>query len=87
MSYDIFGIVDHREESNHVYLVSELTGPKNTDHTISYLFHYLKSSGKVPEWVRRVQIFLDNAGSTNKNQYLMASVYEVVERGIFDISG
>lgn len=34
VSYDVFGIVDHREESNHVYLLSELIGPKNTDHNI-----------------------------------------------------
>ena len=84
VSYDVFGIVDHREDTGHVYLISEIYGPKNTDHTVSYLLHYLKSTGSVPSWVKRVQVFLDNAGSTNKNQYLMGSVYEIVERGIFN---
>ena len=67
-----------------MYLLSELIGRKNTDHTISYLLHYLKSTGKVPEWVRRVHLFLDNAGSTNKNQFLMGAILEMTERGIFD---
>ena len=69
VSYDIYGIVDHRDRSGHLYLLNETTGPKNTDHSFSYLLHYLKSSGKVPSWVRRVHVFMDNAGSTNKNQY------------------
>ena len=38
VTYDIFGIVDHREESGFVYLLNELIGPKNTDHTVSYIF-------------------------------------------------
>ena len=84
VTYDVFGIVDHREGAGHVYLVSEICGPKNTDHTVSYLLHYLKSTGSVPGWIKRVQLFLDNAGSTNKNQYLMGSVYEIVERDIFN---
>ena len=82
LSYDVFGIVDHRSERGHVYLFSELIGPKNTDHTFSYLMHYLTALGKVPHWVNRIHIFLDNAGSTNKNQYLMASVLEVVQQNV-----
>ena len=81
-SYDLFGIVDHRTEAGFVYLFSECIGPKNTDHTFSYLLHYLKSSGHVPGWIKRVQVFLDNAGSTNKNKFMMASIYEVVQQGI-----
>ena len=84
VSYDVFGIVDHRDGSGHCYLFSELIGPKNTNHVISYIFHYLRTINKVPVWVRRVHIFLDNAGSTNKNQYLMGSVYEAVERELFN---
>ena len=67
VSYDIYGIVDHRDGSGHLYLMNATAGPKNTDHTISYLMHYLKSSAKVPSWVRRVHVFMDNAGSTNKD--------------------
>ena len=52
LSYDIYGIVDHRDESGHLYISNETVGPKNTDNRISYLMHYLKSSGKVPSWIR-----------------------------------
>ena len=83
MSYDIFGVVDHRDAAGHCYLFSEHIGPKNTDHTVSYIFHYLRSTNKVPGWVKRVHLFLDNAGSTNKNQYLMGSMFEVFEWDIF----
>ena len=65
-------------------MLSELIGPKNTDHTFSYLLHYLKSTGKVSGWVRHVQVVMDNAGSTNKNKYLMAATYEVVQQGVLD---
>lgn len=84
VSYDIYGIVDHRDGSGHLYLMNETAGPKNTDHTISYIMQYLKSSGKVPSWVRRVHVFMDNAGSTNKNQYMMAAALEIVQQGILD---
>ena len=45
--------------------------------------HSLLPSGKVPGWVNRIHIFLNNAGSTNKNQYFMAAVFEVVQQQIF----
>ena len=84
VSYDIYGIVDHRDESGHLYLLNETVGPKNTDHSFSYLLHYLKSSGKFLSWVRRVHIFMDNAGSTNKNQFMMAATLEVLQQNILD---
>lgn len=59
-------------------------GPKNTDHSISYLMHYLKSSGKVPSWIRRIHVFMDNACSTNKNQYMMAATLEILQQNILD---
>ena len=68
--YDLLGIVDHRKEEGCVYLFNELIGPKNTDHTISYLMHYIKSRGRVPGWVRQIQILMDNDGSTNNNYYI-----------------
>ena len=82
LSYDNLGIVDHRDEKGHLYLFSELIGPKNTNHTFSYILHYLRSTDKVPQWIKRVHIFLDNAGSTNKNQYMMGSVLECVQHDI-----
>ena len=84
VSYDIYGIVDHRDGTGNLYLLNETAGPKNTDHSISYLLHYLKSSGRIPSWVRRVHVFMDNAGSTNKNQFMMAAVLEVVQQNILD---
>ena len=55
---------------------------KTADHTISYILHYLKSVGVVPSWVARLHVFLDNAGSTNKNQYLMSSCMELVQHRV-----
>ena len=83
ISYDNLGIVDHRNEKGHLYLFSELIGPKNTNHTFSYLLHYLKSTDKVPRWIKRVHVFLDNAGSTNKNQYMSLSVCNMIYLFIF----
>ena len=82
LSYDLFGIVDHRNESSAVYIFDERVGTKTADHTISYILHYFKSVGKVPSWVTRFHVFLDNAGSTNKNQYLMSSCIELVQHRI-----
>lgn len=84
VSYDIYGIVDHRQESGHVDLLNETIGPKNTDHSFSYLLHYLKSSGMVPDRVRRVHVFMDNAGSTNKTQFMTAATLDVVQQNILD---
>ena len=54
----------------------ERVGPKNTDHTTSYLTDYL---AKLPSWISRVHLFLDNTSSTNKNCYLMAWAYEMIQ--------
>ena len=64
LSHDIFGIENHGTGDSAIYIFDERCGPKNTDHTISYIYHYLST---VPSWVRRVHLYLDNAGSTNKN--------------------
>ena len=49
VSHDLFGIVDHRDDSNYVSVFDERVGPKNTDHTVSLLSYYLFHSGLVPE--------------------------------------
>ena len=64
-----------------VYLFDERIGPKNTDHTVSYLTHYLTS---LPDFVRRLHLFLDNASSTNKKCFTMAWAWEMVQQGKFD---
>lgn len=46
--------------------------------------HYLKSGGKVPSWIRRVHVFMDNAGSTNKKQYIMAATLKILQQNILD---
>ena len=82
MSYDVFGIVDCRDDQGHVYLIPETIGPKNTDHTLSYLTHYLHESGAVPNWVTHIHLFLDNACSTNKNCFMTAYCQEMVQQGV-----
>ena len=84
VSHDLFGIVDHRDDSNHVSVFDERVGPKNTDHTVSLLSHYLFHSGLVPQWVKCVCIFLDNATSTNKNHNLIGSAMELVQHKLLD---
>ena len=80
LSIDLFGLVDHRDESAHMYLFDETIGPKNTEHTksLSYLCHYIEESDHFPSWVQRVHLFLDNAGSTNKKCHLMSAAMELV---------
>ena len=75
-SHDIFGIVEHATGKSRVYIFDERLGPKNSDHTISYLHHYLSD---IPSWIRRIPIFLDDAGGTNKNMYTMAWAMEMVQ--------
>ena len=84
VSHDPFGIVDHLDDSNYVSVFDERVGPKNTDHTVSLLSHYLFHSGLVPQWVKCVCIFLDNATSTNKNRYLIGWAMELVQHKLLD---
>ena len=70
LSCDIFGIVDHCEGQATIYLFDETVGPKNTDHTVSYLTNYLQKS--LPPWLKRVHIFLDNAGTWKYKQELLS---------------
>lgn len=81
LSHDVFGIVDHGRKSSTVYLFDERSGPKNTDHTISYLTDFLY---KLPAWIRRIHIFLDNTSSTNKNYYMMSWAYEMLQQKKID---
>ena len=84
VSHDIFGVVDHRTEKSSVYLFDERIGPKNTDHTISFLDHYWQTVFHQHPWIRRLAIYLDNATSTNKNKYLFAWAMELVSSGRVD---
>ena len=84
LSHDILGIVNHSDKTSCIYIFDECTGPKNTDHTVSYMTNYLCDSGIVPTWVRRLHLFLDNACSTNKNCYMLGWASELVQQGRFD---
>ena len=85
LSHDLLGIVNHSDEaSTAVYVFDERCGLKNTDHTVSYITDYVRESGIVPDWVRRPHIFMDNACSTNKNQYMLGWASESVQQGVFD---
>lgn len=83
-SHDLFGIVDPRDESKYVAVFDEQVGPKNSDHIVSILLHYIRNSGHVPNWVRRVCIFLDNATLTNKNRYIIGWAMELVQQKALD---
>lgn len=52
VSHDIFGIVDHRDETGVLYLFDEQIGPKNTDHTISLLMEYWKKESTKYPWIQ-----------------------------------
>ena len=39
----------------------------------------LKTSGKITSWVQWVHIIIDNAGLSNKNQYMMAMILEILQ--------
>ncbi len=80
LNHDILGIVNHSTGDSHVYLFDEKTGPKNTDHMVSYLSHYVTT---LPAWVRRA-VFLDNTCSTNKNWYSMAWAMEMIQQKKLD---
>ena len=81
VSHDILGIVDHSEDKSTVYLFDERIGPKNTDHTVSFLTHYWRTISQQHPWIHRLAIFLDNATSTNKNKYLFSWAMEMVSSG------
>ena len=53
VSHDLFGIVDHHHDSKYDAVFEEQIGPKNSDHTVSVLQHYIRHRGEIPTWVRR----------------------------------
>ena len=69
-----------KDDLSRVYLVDERAGSKNADHTISMLNHYFKNF--VPEWVRHVDLWMDNA-MTNKNSFVGSWCMEQVCSGRF----
>ena len=84
LSHDVFGLVNHASDSSMVCIFDERVGPKNTDHTLSYMTHYLNKMADLPAWVRRIHIFLDNTVSTNKNRYTMSWASEMVQQDVFE---
>jgi len=84
LSNDIFGIVDYRHNCSTIYVFDETVGPKNTVHTVSFLMQYIRYGKSLPSWVKRVHIFLDNTGSTNKNAYFMGWAMEMVQQKVLD---
>ena len=84
LSHDIFGIVDHREDHSTLYIFNETVGPKNTDHTISLLMDYIRNHTAFPSWIKRLHIFLDNTGSTNKNAFFMGWGMEIIQQKCLD---
>ena len=81
VAHDIFGIVDESQGKSKIYLFDERIGPKNTDHTLSFLTSYWDDFRAAHPWVQRLAIYLDNATSTNKNRYLFSWAMEMVSCG------
>lgn len=81
LNHDIFGIVNHGSNASTVCLFDERVGPKNTDHTLSYLTDF---TSKLPNWIWRIHLFLDNMASTNKNFFMMGWAYEMVQQKRLD---
>ena len=79
LNHNLFGIVNHANNTSAVYLFDETVGPKNTDHTLSFLLHYIHL---LPSWVKCVHLFLDNTSSTNKNFYTMAWAMELIQQDV-----
>ena len=67
-----------------MYLFDERIGPKNTDHTVSFLTHFWHTVSQQHPWINCLAIFLDNATSTNKNKYLFSWAMEMVSSGELD---
>ncbi len=84
VSNEVFGIIDHCDNSGYIFLFDERIGPKNTDHTLSYLEKRIQETTAQYPWISRVLVFLDNATSTNKNRYLFSWDMEKVEQGQLD---
>ena len=84
VSHDLFGIVDHSTDDSVMYIFDERIGPKNTDHTISFLMLFWQKLHRQHPWIRRLSIFLDNATSTNKNKFLFSWAMELVSSGEVD---
>jgi len=71
---NFFCTVDHWNDSNYVHVFDERVGPKNTDNTVSLVSNYLFHSGLVPQGVKCVCLFLDNATLMNKNRYSLGGL-------------
>ena len=84
VSHDVFGLLYHRSDQQHITLFDERIGPKNTDHTISIVQGYIKKVTETHPWIRKALLFLDNAANTNKNRYLFSWGMELVEQGTLD---
>ena len=81
LSHDVFGVVNHATNKSTIYLFDERVGPKNTDHTVSYVSHFIS---QLPEWIRRIHLFMDNTCCNNKNWYTIAWALEMVQQQKLD---
>ena len=54
---------DNHTDQNSIYLFNETIGPKNTDHTISFLENYLQTVHLAYPWINIVCFFLDEQKS------------------------
>lgn len=81
LSFDLFGIVDHRDDSASVYIFDKRVGHKTADHTTSYLLHYLV---KFPVGYLVYTSSLIMLDPQIKYQYLMCLCMELVQQKVLD---
>ena len=81
---DLFGIVEYSKKArNYTYICDKLSaGPKNTNHTISFLEHFIET--KIDSWVKDITFCLNNA-KISKCKYLLTWADQVVNLGRFKI--
>ena len=75
LAVDICVAITHHDNQAHIIIFDETFGPKNSNHTLSFLTFLLQT--RIPAWVKHVQIFMDNA-AINKNRYLGGWLAEMV---------
>ena len=82
LSVESFIIADHARGKSMSVLFDERYSSQNSDHTISFLTFSMQTS--VPPWVQHIHLWMDNAGSTNKNRHMVFWLQELVSEAHFE---
>lgn len=67
LNHNLLGIINHSDGTSAIYILMNAQDPITSTMLI---LDYLCNSGKVPTWIRRLHVFMDNMCSTNKNLHV-----------------